>query len=70
VASGAKRWRVDGKMRRSFDDAAGAAVSLAVQRSGCSEGLTGEVVCIEEVVRGQVVARIDVTASLSTDPIE
>lgn len=46
----------------SFDAACGHAATLSIARR--------ESVCIETMVAGKVVERIDVTAALSTDPIE
>jgi hypothetical protein len=54
-----REYRVAGKTTLDFDRAAGRAVALSIARK--------ESVCIETVVRGQVVEMIDVTAALSID---
>jgi len=54
-----REYRVAGKSTWDFDRAAGRAVALSIARK--------ESVCIETVVRGQVVEMIDVTAALSID---
>jgi hypothetical protein len=50
---------VDGQRFRLWESAAGRAVALAVQRR--------EVVCIETVVGGEVIERLDVTAAPAID---
>lgn len=58
----ARRYQCAGKESIDFDRSAGRAVALSIAR--------GESVCIETVVNGKVVERIDVTAALSIDPID
>ena len=54
-----REYRVFGKSTWDFDRAAGRAVALSVARR--------ESVCIETIVNGRVVERIDVAAALSID---
>lgn len=54
-----RTFSVDGQRFRRWESAAARAVTLAVQRR--------EVVCIETVVGGQVVERMDVTAAPAID---
>lgn len=57
-----RRYRCAGKESVDFDRSSGRAVALSIARK--------ESVCIETLVGGTVVERIDVTAALSIDPVD